>query len=108
MKIRQSITVGLLLLFAAGTACADILLVITTDSNLNDNGGVDEFVPLTADGSTQTVYVWGAATPHEEAVFEFNFDLSASGGALAIDGVTIGPFDTEIEDECGGQQWRHV
>ena len=59
----------------SGMVFGDATFVITTDSDLNDNGGVDQFVPLPPDGVTRTLYIWGASTGIQETIREFNFDL---------------------------------
>ena len=92
MKTFRTIVVGLLLLFGAVSARADITFVITTDSDLTDNGGVDQHDPsVFADGAAHTVYIWGMADPSAETVGLFNFDLNDSGSALTFSNATIGP-----------------
>ena len=74
----------------ARSARADVLIVDTTDADLNDNGGVEDFVPVPADGQPHTVYIWGASTPDEHALLEFNFDLNASGQSVSFTDAVIG------------------
>ena len=91
MNRFASVTAGLFVLLGASVAPAGIEFVITTDTNLNDNGGVDEFVAIPDDGTARTVYIWGTSTPTTtEVVFEFNFDLNTSGSGLSFSSPTIG------------------
>ncbi len=78
------------------SACADALIVITTDSNLNDNGRIDEFVAVPDDGNPHTIYIWAASTPTTESLFEFNFDLNTSGADLTFSNATIGLAFTNV------------
>ena len=96
MKRFWVLTVGLLVLTGIEVASADVLLVITTDSDLTDSGGVDQFAPVPADGVPHTIYIWGAATPDTETLFEFNFDLSLSGQSLSFENAMIGPLFTGL------------
>ncbi len=82
---------------AITVARADVLIVITTDADLNDNGGVDEFTPVPADGEPHAVYIWGASTPDGYELLEFNFDLNASGQSVAFSNASIGPTFSDLE-----------
>lgn len=94
-------------LLAFTAASADMALIITTDPNLNDNGGVDEFTPIPVGGS-ETVYVWGVSTPSAQTIGEFNFHFVDSGSALSFSTGAIGSLftgvsgsisDTDISDD---------
>ncbi len=87
----RAIEIIMALLFCVCTASGGVDIIITTDADLNDNGGKDEFVPLPDDGVSRTVYIWGASTTAAEAILEFNFDLDGSGSGLSFESVTPGP-----------------
>ena len=88
--------VGVAVISGATTAYAGVTLVITTDSELNNNGGIDEFIALPADGVPRTVYIWGSATPNSQTIFEFNFDLNGSGSGLSFSNAAICSFFTGV------------
>ena len=58
-KVRALI-VGFVLLLGTVAARADVLFIVTTDGNLSNNGGVDEFIPIPADGFARP---WIASKP---------------------------------------------
>ncbi len=98
MRKTELFVVGLLVALGANTVLGDITVIITTDEDLNDSGGVDEFVPIPADGMPRTVYIWGSATPDTGSIFEFNFDLTDSGNELSYGNAVIAPFFNDIEN----------
>lgn len=98
------LAVGIVSLLGAAFASGDIVLVITTDSDLSDNGGVDEFVPVPSDGLPHTVYIWAAPTPNDETLVEFNFDLTSGGQSLSFDNAVIGQFLADVSGSLGEQE----